>query len=105
MPRLNQIGRWHDDEEAMTCSREKRKKKFLISRYLACFAGSCFPCPAVAVFVLLAVVTSGFCEPPTIPIGYDAYRQWEKWPLQRIGMRTYMRSTCDRRGGNEGADA
>ena len=44
-------------------------------------------------------------EPPTIPIGLDAYRQWESWPQQRIGMRTYMRSTYDRRGGNEGADA
>jgi hypothetical protein len=44
-------------------------------------------------------------ELPVIPIGYDAYRQWEHWPRQRIGMRTYMRSTYDRRGGNEMADA
>ncbi|HXF10849.1 MAG TPA: hypothetical protein VN625_08700, partial [Desulfuromonadaceae bacterium] len=44
-------------------------------------------------------------EPPTIPIGLDAYRQWERWPYQRIGVRAYMRSTYDRRGGNEGADA
>src|SRR6185436_930533 len=44
-------------------------------------------------------------EPPTIPIGLDAYRQWERWPQQRIGARAYMRSTYDRRGGNEGADA
>src|SRR5205809_6225319 len=44
-------------------------------------------------------------EPPTIPIGLDAYRHWDKWPLQRIGARTYMRSTYDRTGGNEGADA
>lgn len=44
-------------------------------------------------------------EPPVIPIGLDAYRQWEKWPLLRVGMRTYMRSTYDRRGGNESADA
>jgi hypothetical protein len=39
-----------------------------------------------------------------IPIGLDAYRQWAHWPYQRIGMRAYMRSTYDRRGGNEGAD-
>jgi hypothetical protein len=44
-------------------------------------------------------------EPPEIPIGLDAYRHWDRWPLQRIGQRTYMRSTYDRRGGNEGADA
>jgi hypothetical protein len=44
-------------------------------------------------------------EPPVIPVGLDAYRQWEKWPIQRIGARAYMRSTYDRRGRNEGADA
>jgi hypothetical protein len=42
---------------------------------------------------------------PPLPIGLDAYRQWDRWPLLRTGMRTYMRSTYDRRGGNEGADA
>ena len=30
---------------------------------------------------------------------------WEKWPFHRIGARAYMRSTYDRRGGNESADA
>lgn len=44
-------------------------------------------------------------EPPVIPVGLDAYRMWDKWPVLRIGQRTYMRSTYDRRGGNEGADA
>ena len=44
-------------------------------------------------------------EPPVIPVGLDAYRQWDQWPLQRIGVRAYMRSTYDRKGGNEGADA
>jgi len=44
-------------------------------------------------------------EPPAIPVGLDAYRQWNRWPYQRIGARAYMRSTYDRRGGNEGADA
>ena len=44
-------------------------------------------------------------EPPTIPVGLDAYRQWDQWPLQRIGCRAYMKSTYDRAGGNEGADA
>lgn len=42
---------------------------------------------------------------PTIPVGLDAYRMWDKWPQQRIGERAYMRSTYDRSGGNEGADA
>lgn len=44
-------------------------------------------------------------EPPVIPVGLDAYRQWDRWAYQRIGARAYMRSTYDRRGGNEGADA
>ena len=44
-------------------------------------------------------------SPPIIPVGLDAYRQWERWPYQRIGARAYMRSTYDRAGGNEGADA
>ena len=39
-------------------------------------------------------------EPPTIPVGEDAYLMWEKWPFHRIGARAYMRSTYDRRGGN-----
>ena len=42
---------------------------------------------------------------PIIPIGLDAYRMWDKWPQQRIGERAYMRSTYDRRGSNESADA
>src|ERR1041385_6423766 len=44
-------------------------------------------------------------SPPVIPVGYDAFRMWERWPYQRIGIRTYMRSTYDRAGGNEMADA
>ena len=44
-------------------------------------------------------------EAPAIPVGLDAYRFWNRWPDQRIGMRAYMRSTYDRSGGNEGADS
>jgi hypothetical protein len=43
--------------------------------------------------------------PPTIPVGFDAYRQWDRLPYVRLGTRTYMRSTYDRSGGNEAADA
>ena len=42
---------------------------------------------------------------PIIPVGLDAYRMWDQWPDQRIGVRAYMRSTYDRTGGNEFADA
>ncbi len=31
--------------------------------------------------------------------------QWDRWPYQRIGVRAYMRSTYDRTGGNDAADA
>lgn len=55
--------------------------------------------------IALAVASSSAAEPPEIPVGADAYLRWEQWPMQRIGARAYMRSTYDRRGGNEGADA
>ncbi len=42
---------------------------------------------------------------PTIPIGEDAYIHWDKWPQLRIGARTWLRSTWDRAGHNEGSDA
>jgi len=44
-------------------------------------------------------------DAPVIPIGMDAYRQWQRWPVLRIGQQTFMRSTYDRRGANESADA
>jgi hypothetical protein len=57
----------------------------------------------VAAFGLVMMVDAA--EPPVVPVGLDAYRKWDRWPQQRIGVRAYMRSTYDRRGGNEGADA
>src|SRR5258706_5704906 len=51
------------------------------------------------------VVPATSREPPVIPIALDAYRQWDRWPAIRIGMRTSMASTYDRAGGNEAADA
>ena len=44
-------------------------------------------------------------EIPAVPVGLDAYRQWHLWPMQRVGVRAYMRSTYDRSGHNESADA
>jgi hypothetical protein len=44
-------------------------------------------------------------KPLVIPIGLDAYRMWDKLYTQRIGARAYMRSTYDREGGNQSADA
>jgi hypothetical protein len=60
---------------------------------------------AITILVLLFPLRVLAVEPPIIPVGLDAFRQWERWPYQRIGVRAYMRSTYDRRGGNEGADA
>jgi hypothetical protein len=42
---------------------------------------------------------------PPIPIGLEAYREWDRLPTLRLGTRTVMRSTFDRTGGNEAADA
>jgi hypothetical protein len=61
-----------------------------------------FTCLLVAGFFSTPLIAA---EPPVIPVGLDAYRQWERWPYQRIGARAYMRSTYDRRGNNEAADA
>lgn len=44
-------------------------------------------------------------DPPIIPIGPDAFLEWDRWPYLRIGVRAYMRSTFDRTGGNYFADA
>lgn len=64
----------------------------------------------VACWLMLGIAllpTAGYAQdtPRAIPVGLDAYRFWSRWPDQRIGMRAYMRSTYDRSGGNEGADA
>ncbi|MDB5322786.1 MAG: hypothetical protein JWN40_4417 [Phycisphaerales bacterium] len=61
--------------------------------------------PFVLFVTFVVVLPTRADEPPVIPIGADAYRMWERWPYQRIGARAYMRSTYDRRGGNEAADA
>jgi hypothetical protein len=64
--------------------------------------------PVVTILVAAAAALGGTApaeEPPVIPVGLDAYRMWDRWPSQRIGARAYMRSTSDRRGGNESADA
>ncbi|MES1157932.1 MAG: hypothetical protein ABUL67_02415, partial [Haliangium ochraceum] len=38
-------------------------------------------------------------EPPTFALGAGAVRGWDRWPVLRLGTRTYMRSTADRGGG------
>ncbi|HEY3414795.1 MAG TPA: DUF2961 domain-containing protein [Armatimonadota bacterium] len=59
----------------------------------------------ISILTLILTMTPAFAEPPPIPIGMDAFRQWQRWPYHRIGERAFMRSTYDRAGGNEGADA
>ena len=61
---------------------------------------------------LLAVAACGSPKPrvaldgiPVIPVGYDAYRRLDLLPQIHILDRAYMRSTYDRAGGNEAADA
>lgn len=54
------------------------------------------------------IITSGNAQEqnlPVIPIGTDAYLQWDRLPYLRLGMRAYMRSTYDRTGNNRTADA
>ncbi|HEV8379463.1 MAG TPA: DUF2961 domain-containing protein, partial [Tepidisphaeraceae bacterium] len=60
---------------------------------------------AILLLVILTRTIDAAEEPPVIPVGLDAYRMWDKWAQHRIGVRAYMRSTYDRAGRNEAADA
>ena len=60
---------------------------------------------AIGFALVLGSSSSRAQQTPVIPVGLDAYRMWERWPYLRLGARAYMRSTYDRKGGNEGADA
>jgi hypothetical protein len=59
----------------------------------------------ITLFIFLCSLKLNAQSQPKIPIGLDAYKMWELWPMQRLGVRAYMRSTYDRKGGNESADA
>jgi hypothetical protein len=59
----------------------------------------------IAALILTCAAPLFADQPLTIPVGSDAYTKWDHWPYQRIGVRAYMRSTYDRTGGNEWADA
>ena len=62
-------------------------------------------CVIIAWMICFQAFSQQSYSPPVIPVGLDAYRMWDQWPVQRIGARAYMRSTYDRAGHNEGADA
>lgn len=47
----------------------------------------------------------GELKPPPIAIGLDAYREFRHMYRPKPGVRTFLRSTYDRAGGNEAADA
>src|SRR5580704_14407474 len=55
------------------------------------------------VWIVPAALAAAPAVPAVIPVGADAYLRWDLWPYQRIGARTYMRSTYDRTGGNSDA--
>lgn len=60
-------------------------------------------CLAVHSISVAQIVNNGKKSKVTqtlIPVGWDAFLRWDQWPQQRLGMRTYMRSTYDRQGGN-----
>ena len=67
--------------------------------------GSLIRASLVSALIVHAGVNRAAEKPAPLPAGLDAYRSWDRWAEQRIGMRAYMRSTYDRTGGNEGADA
>ena len=51
-------------------------------------------------FFFLATLLAS-AQTPTVPVSFDAYRMWDHWPYQRIGVRAYMRATYDHSGGND----
>jgi hypothetical protein len=80
-----------------------------LSLWICSFLAVSLACQLAASRVLAVEQGSGdetlSCTTPVVPVGLDAYRMWDRWPYQRIGVRAYMRSTYDRAGGNETADA
>jgi hypothetical protein len=66
---------------------------------------SCVACGATHVQEVDGGASSVESDNPTIPVGCDAFRMWDRWPSLRLATRASMRSTYDRAGGNEGADA
>ncbi|HEY5948423.1 MAG TPA: DUF2961 domain-containing protein [Kofleriaceae bacterium] len=62
---------------------------------------------AAVAFLMVAACGDNLDAPNVseVAVGYDAYRQLDALPRIRIGQRAYMRSTFDRSGGNEAADA
>lgn len=71
---------------------------------LVALAGSCDQ-HGTSVPALVCDPTALETDVPTIPVGLDAYRRWDRWPYLHIGERAFTRSTYDRAGGNEAADA
>jgi hypothetical protein len=69
-----------------------------------CFFLFVFTAYCIQVYAQDSPVSKNNLALPVIPVGPDAYRMWDKWPMLRIGDRAYMRSTYDRKGGNEDAD-
>lgn len=77
-------------------------------RMFRTFRSLAFPFFVALYFLSNSVGAEGLVssdEPPPVPVGEDAYTMWERWPYLRVGVRAYMTSTYDRRGGNESADA
>jgi Protein of unknown function (DUF2961) len=71
----------------------------------SCFSKFSVAIPILVFLSTLSILSAQTVEVPVVPVGLDSFRQWDRWPYQRIGVRAYMHSTYDRRGGNEGADA
>lgn len=72
----------------------------------------CMRCITAPLFLWIGIIggdVGSFASPPNdfpvVPVGDDAYLQWDRLPYHRIGVRASMRSTYDRTGGNRDADA
>src|SRR3954447_6352461 len=88
--------------KAFEVNRQGRQEKQGQTLFLFALGVLCILRYCVTVF---AGQDSQTTEPPPIPFGLDAITQWDHWPYLRIGVRCYMRSTFDRSGGNDNADA
>jgi hypothetical protein len=68
-------------------------------------AGVALAAAAAALLVFCGGDPEGAPAVPRLPLGAQAYEAWERWPVLRVGMRTLLRSTHDRDGGNHASDA
>src|ERR1700688_2622363 len=86
---------------AVTMKRKAPGDQFMPTRRLYALPFSICFCAVL----LCSALARAADAPRPLPVGLDAYRAWDRWDEQKIGMRAYMRSTYDKIGRKAAANA